>query len=145
MTPNQQTLLDLATRAEGVAGADRELDVLIHEAVTTFPPRRGGVGWADDAIVVPAFPGWVILPHYTASLDQALTLVPEGWRLWTGDFSVIGRFVWMLVGSPAPWADPEDGSEHITPQYVAGIGAQSAPAMVSAALRARAAQCAPSE
>lgn len=75
---NKDELLKLAERAEQASGPDRELDALIHEAVTTFPPRRAGVGWPDEnALVVPAFPGWELLPAYTASADAALSLLPK--------------------------------------------------------------------
>lgn len=72
------TFLEIAERCEQATGPDRESDVAIHTAVTTFEPRVGGVGWPAGELVVPAFPGWEPLPAYTASLDAAITLVPEG-------------------------------------------------------------------
>lgn len=54
---------DLITRLERAEGPDRELDWAIHI-------RDGllGVGMYGDH------------PRYTASIDAALTLVPEGWK-----------------------------------------------------------------
>lgn len=74
-------LLDLAERCEQATGPDRELDSLIAEACGVEVKRRpkyrrghyiGGqpvqTGWKEDP------------PKFTASLDAAMTLVPEGWR-----------------------------------------------------------------
>lgn len=57
---------DLITRLEHAYGPDRELDRAIHI-------RDGllGVGMYGDH------------PRYTASIDAALTLVPEGWTVAT--------------------------------------------------------------
>lgn len=99
-----RAMLELAERCENASGPDWELDAAIHEAVTTFPPRRAGVGWPNEnALVVPAFPGWVLLPAYTASLDAAMGLVPEGWRVsrWEEAWR-IGR--WHAQVAPRPSA-----------------------------------------
>ena len=70
------TLSDLISRVEKLTGPDREVDWLIAEAIghdsfsvtsTQFPPFAAG-SKADKAI-----------PHYTRSLDAAMTLVPEGY------------------------------------------------------------------
>ena len=79
MTHTEVADLRLSTRIEQASSGSRELDAEIHEAVTSFPARRAGPGWADEnALVVPVFPGWDILPAYTTSLDAAMKLVPEG-------------------------------------------------------------------
>jgi hypothetical protein len=80
MEQMENKLEELAVRCEQATGPDRELDVAIHTTVTSFEPRRAGVGWPKGALIVPAFPGWQVLPAYTASLGAAMTLVPEGWR-----------------------------------------------------------------
>lgn len=56
-------MTDLINRLERADGPDRELDWAIHI-------RNGllGVGMYGDH------------PHYTASIDAALMLVPEGWK-----------------------------------------------------------------
>ena len=99
-----QAVVALAARCEAATGPDRELDLAIHRAVGRAEEmnriidsgRRGldgeegrawdiqrgaliyevrntnGVCWAN---------GGIPLPAYTASLDAAMTLVPEGWWL----------------------------------------------------------------
>jgi len=79
MTDRVALLMDLADRVEKADGADRELDVAIHQ----FLERP--VLWAvdDDGCEYQAL---VSVPLYTASLDAALSLVPEGWK-WSCDFT----------------------------------------------------------
>ena len=74
MTDRVALLMDLADRVEKADGADRELDVAIHQ----FLERP--VLWAvdDDGCEYQAL---VSVPLYTASLDAALSLVPEGWHI----------------------------------------------------------------
>jgi hypothetical protein len=69
-------LLDLAVRVEGAEGPDRELDRAIYSAFATLtgsPPYVGhmlfGKPRSSDAPE----------PYFTASLDAAMGLVPEGW------------------------------------------------------------------
>jgi hypothetical protein len=66
-------LLQLAERCEKASGPDRELEWRIAEAI--------GVGeWRQSAVWPPFMPGSKIdksIPTYTASLDAAMTLVPE--------------------------------------------------------------------
>lgn len=60
---------DLIARLEKATGPDRELDeAIVIEAPITKAFLRGN-----------KFGGFEVLP-YTASLDAALTLVPEGWQ-----------------------------------------------------------------
>jgi hypothetical protein len=79
-------LLRLAERCEAATGPDRELDDEIARAL----------GWTqhtdeDDPVFVNQTSTWwaepgrewstcSVVPSYTASLDAAMTLVPEGWR-----------------------------------------------------------------
>lgn len=116
-------LLLLAEKVEGLEGPDREVDCEILAAVAR----------TDNGPVFAA-------PAYTASLDAAMSLVPEGWRIWTADFSIEGRFVWMLCGPKLTWITHEDGSrEGGEDWYQSGVAATPALALVSASLRARAA------
>jgi hypothetical protein len=69
MTPPKDKLLELAERCEAAAGPDDALDWSIAEAIGCAPG----------------------LP-YSASLDAAMTLVPEGWDVRMGS------------NSGAPWA-----------------------------------------
>jgi hypothetical protein len=81
-----RTLLSLAEKVEVAKGPDRELDALIWLAVTPGATR--------EELVIPATDkrrGWTIdetrdanrrlitVPAYTASLEDALALLPQGW------------------------------------------------------------------
>jgi hypothetical protein len=85
---NPTTLLALAERCEQAAGPDRELDVAIARALGWKPLYRDDYSqWWPPAAVAdarerkrsilhhPTQP----LPMFTASLDAAVTLVPEGY------------------------------------------------------------------
>jgi hypothetical protein len=61
---NKSALLELASRCEAATGPERELDIAIGQAVGTWPA-------APNTFKFPK--------RYTASLDAAMTLVPEGW------------------------------------------------------------------
>ena len=63
-------LMRLAERCEAAMGPDRELDALIQMAVR----KREPLLQADRLPMKPR--------HFTASLDAAMTLVPEGWTAW---------------------------------------------------------------
>lgn len=88
MASDRDRLLALAVRCEKASGPDRELDTEIVCAITlgvvgidaaeplgdqwcnrlfNYDPARC---WSES---------WLPVPHFTASLDAALTLVPEGW------------------------------------------------------------------
>lgn len=67
-------MTDLIERLEASEGS-RELDFAVHELCTgelivkpDLPPGYTKIWHVSDAV-----------PHYTTSLDAALTLVPEGW------------------------------------------------------------------
>jgi hypothetical protein len=69
-------LLELAERCEAATGPDRELDAEIASTLgwaNVGPGNRGGrCGRSPEGT-------WKTVPRYTASLDAAMTLVPEGW------------------------------------------------------------------
>ena len=62
-------LLKLAERCEGAEGPDRELDLEIARMMGVTVMRRNYQDTANEE-----YTHW----HYTASVDAALTLVPEG-------------------------------------------------------------------
>lgn len=64
-------ILDLARRCEQAGEPSRELDAAIDVAV--FPDHR-----VDGDHVIDRMGFGKPVPHYTASLDAALSLVPEG-------------------------------------------------------------------
>ena len=121
--------LALAERAERAEGADRDLDaemfarVILRQAVPLLLRLSGWVEHDEQDECAPAF---------TASLDAALSLVPEGWR-WSLDHTQMPGC--RDCGRATLYA-PGDGW---TPADVAEIyAATPALALVAAALRARA-------
>ncbi|WP_311270337.1 hypothetical protein [Sphingobium sp. WCS2017Hpa-17] len=120
---DRATLLALADRVEAAEDGNARLDAEIHEAVTTFPARVGGVGWPLGALVVPVFPGWALLPRYSGSIDAAITLVPEGasWSMTSA----------LEDEQPCATVLTMESTEH-------GLAATPALALCAAALRARA-------
>jgi len=109
---DRTTLLALAERCEQAAGPDRELDARIYILITG--------GSADDADYAATDPDVTCNPPpYTASLDAAVTLVPEGCG-------------WMVMSSAAKVG--------VWPSH----GATPALALCAAALRARASMAQPS-
>lgn len=138
------SLIELAERVEKASGPDRELDgwiwahlkagepYIIGNEPGRFPrqPIYGeradvmrNVGGMDGADYIGA-------PKFTASLDAAMMLVPEGasWQLGDG-FS----FAWAIVTLP-------NENPIIEPGEMTAKAATPALALVAAALRARAQQ-----
>lgn len=84
-------LMELASRVEAGEGPDRELDAAIGVAVAGYflgEPRYPGAerryGYVDkEGCRVEPGNGAAdrLIPPYTASLDAAMTLVPEGWAI----------------------------------------------------------------
>jgi hypothetical protein len=114
-------MLALADRVESLTGPDREADALVQLAV-------GGRIRADG---VPVWDGHFIgVGAYTASLDNALKLVPEGWKLRQMAFS-------------APCADDRKWHLNLHGGLVGqntfvGRGSTAALALTAAALKAHA-------
>jgi hypothetical protein len=117
------TLLALAERCEQAAWPDRELDAEIAWMLTAQDRKRLGPPDLRREIWHAGLPtpAWVPFenvssfhPHYTASLDAAVTLVPDGCG-------------WMVMSSAAKVG--------VWPSH----GATPALALCAAALRARAA------
>jgi hypothetical protein len=120
-------LADLIARLEAATGPDRDLDLGILNALYGNDWR-----WVDDerewvttdeyGVGAPGNPVCSLLP-YTASLDAAMTLVPEGTAV------VIG---WGQTPDTRPWArlaKPWNGAD--------ATGATPAIALCIAALKAR--------
>ena len=80
------TLDALIADLEAATGPSRELDEAIYRYWRKVTPApRPGVMWTTDLEYAPT---------YTASLDAALTLVPEGWRVnWAGQ---TGELHWFF-------------------------------------------------
>lgn len=85
MTPqtNATDYDDLIRRLEQATGPDRELDAAIYEIVVGLRMYESIYERCGDLCLRyfpdPTGPSYGRLPHYTSSLDAALTLVPEGW------------------------------------------------------------------
>jgi hypothetical protein len=83
MTPDNQA--ELIARLEKATGPSRELDAAIFIKVTPGVKEAGRIDVDKDRGVVGWWPKDAPyqsardVPAYTASLDAAMTLVPEGW------------------------------------------------------------------
>lgn len=119
---NPTVLLKLAERCEQATGANRTLEQDIHDAIF-------GRDYTENAFQTD---GSRIRP-FTASLDAAMTLVSEGWRVRTAIESQQGPWSFSLAEHDGErdkhgvWAD-----QH-------GLAATPALALCAAALRSRAA------
>jgi hypothetical protein len=109
-------LLQLAERCEAATGANKMLDEAIFEAAGIVPSRHH------------AF----VYPHYafTASVDAALTLVPEGAHYGNGKDSGGKSWAWVASRVNGVWQQKVATRWAATPAL----------AICAAALRARAAQ-----
>lgn len=76
-------LLQLAGRCEAATGPDREMDADIVQALGLAPHWVcGRIGFGQFQAPDPRDQSWSS-PAFTASLDAAMTLVPEGWWIAT--------------------------------------------------------------
>jgi hypothetical protein len=139
------TLLhELATRCERATGPDRELDALIRcevfapiGATVRLSPINGawciyeiGYGGKERAWEPRGLSQEQRLGAFTASLDAAMTLVPEGWRLVVDTATEEGVTLVDLWALPVATPKPERRhSKAATPAL----------AVCAAAIRARAA------
>lgn len=108
-TPLRPDLVELAARCEQATGPDRELDKLIAETLAL--PHGPRSGWSNDE----NGDHWIVeecSALVTASLDAAMTLVPEG-TLWKVDYGIA-------------WSDEEPASGGRN--YRAGVGIGDVPA-----------------
>src|ERR1700743_1640458 len=106
MSPTTPTLAD---RVESAAGASRELDAEIWLACVPGATREqwsyrhiatGRLCHVDETRQLQADGRrkWVIVPSYTASIDAALTLVPDGW-------------IWDVISTGTAWVMLDDVQE----------------------------------
>lgn len=127
LTPDRATLLELAERCERcerAEGADRELDLRIEAAVN---PEYDGLDEAYARFLTQ----YGKHPKYTASLDAAMSLVPEGWDWSAGTATVEGFRPAYAEASPQTQPFPVE-------MDISAEAATPALALVAAALRARA-------
>lgn len=105
---NREELLRLAERCEAATGPDREIDGAIDRLFNKRPkhgdydPGERAVwrvkdGWSGLLVRGDGFArGSFCAAEYTASLDAAMTLVPEGW-----EYVLMERTVWSSGNSLA--------------------------------------------
>ncbi len=131
-----QDLLRLADRCEAATGPDRELDELICAAVEGATREAQ----ADGHVAYWRGSRWVNVTvcSVTASLDAAMTLVPEGWSVQLvqtseydqAQFTGKGRLdEWTAALSPGGAVDPFG-------RFVHGFSSTPALALVAACCRA---------
>ncbi len=114
------TLIELAERCEAAMGSDRDLDADIARATGWQDVRSEGYGSIRG--LRPTGKREHVM-RFTASLDAAMTLVPEGWCFEVTNYDTFARVRAAVLGSTSYSADAD------TPAL----------ALCAAALRARAA------
>ena len=134
--------MKLSDQVEAATGADRELDALIYLALHLPDWRKGSPwkktnGWfkpdcATDAMAFFFHDGMgshKTAPAYTASIDAALMLVPEGWSWSLGEQRGVGKF--------RGWLNDHNTPDGLAVRHVDADAATPALALCAAALRAR--------
>jgi hypothetical protein len=129
-------LLALAERVEAASGPDRELDVAIWRGITPNHEalrKRWAGSWthADVQARKEAACELKNAPDFTASLDAAMTLVPEGW-CWAVRNGLSTAYAEMAD-------EPFIETAHEKATGVDSCARSPALALTAAALRARAA------
>lgn len=124
--PDREQLLSLAERVEASAGPDREVDYAIWQIAD--PTTSGQAFWNQRCCVNRDFTdekkdaiaharAIISTPPYTASLDAAMTLVPEGCD-------------WTLIADG--WAQVQHDVQPPAPTFEARVGC--APRAIAPAL-----------
>lgn len=85
---DKEKLIELAARCEAAEGPDRELDKAISRAVNGGRLPTEPVAFSGRGVV--SVVATIIPPNFTASLDAAMTLVPEGWFIILDDLGADG-------------------------------------------------------
>lgn len=121
-------LKELADKVEAASGPDRELECRIWAA------QKGG-GFDTYRAVVPDFGQWQA-PAYTASIDAAMTLVPEGWNWMAGNRDQPKARAYVNNGQPH-FVSAQRPNPKL--RWFEVVAVTPALALTAAALRARAA------
>lgn len=132
--------LTLADRCEKATGPDRRLDVEIavavdwrwddwepDEATARAMAEKHGIDWLAGRAKEGISSMWRHMPRYTASLDAAMTLVPDGWTAW--ELRSRRRMTAFVAEISRECDDDEEAKQ--------GHAATPALALCAAALRAR--------
>jgi hypothetical protein len=134
---DREKLIELAGRVEALTGPDREVDALIGFEVGTLHLAEGYAPRDVFGAGCRAYDG----PAYSGSIDDAMTLVPEGWLIdniaeakWPDRK---GRPWWCALSPRDPVKARHKGWPHQCAEFDC---ATPALALTAAALRARAAE-----
>lgn len=134
-------IAELIERLEKAEGPDREIDAdlvcvccpgaLVSQYIASDAEpsvfHAHALGLSDRSDV----------PAYTSSLDAALSLVERrGWRPYTLDASIKGRFSWMLASQDQRALTDDEGREYMGTAYASGVHSTPALAVCLALLRA---------
>jgi len=129
MVTNKSALEELASRVEAATGPSDNLDCVIDEQFGGTPQIAPDHRWSST-------------PFYTASLDAAMSLVPEGWRFGLeqpGMFDgkqIEEAWCWPFESGFDPdWQNGQQGYRD-APEATHGFAATPALALTAAALRA---------
>lgn len=94
----RETWLALAERCEAATGPDREIDLAAAIACGKVPEATKPGGVTGHQYFSGGTSSCVLVSHYSASLDAAMSLVPEGWSFGAGrDDIVPGPEGWAWV------------------------------------------------
>lgn len=138
-------IAELIERLEKAEGPDREIDQALWEAVTGECTHRNThfvylendereLECSDCGADTYGKDKWSGL---TSSLDAALSLVERrGWRPYTLDASIKGRFSWMLASQDQRALTDDEGREYMGTAYASGVHSTPALAVCLALLRA---------
>jgi hypothetical protein len=147
---NERAQTELAERCEKAAGPDRELDAQIIEALGYHRTVEGSYYtgpilryYGKGPIGEVGRLKKLTIPKFTASLDAAMTLVPEGWRAGFEENASCDEpgkayaWVWPFESNYDPdWQMGQEGQQG-NPDAQKGYAATPALALCAAALRAR--------
>ena len=135
-------LMELAERVEALSGPDRDVDVQIAAYLCGGKVDVARLYWTS-----PGFRGFSVVPSYTASLDAARALVPEGYVVCsisetpeivkeehTGDTPLPNWEVALLRQDCAGYRNRNKFMQ----AFKRGCGTMASLALCAAALRARA-------
>lgn len=133
----------LAEQCEQATGPNRELDARIAVESGQYVTSRHHPGMLASAAEQNRF-GYY-WPDYTASLDAAMTLVPEGWRVGfeqgascDRDPSKCEAWLWPLESTYDPDWQLGQETQHSNPDGHGSFAATPALALTAACLRAMA-------
>lgn len=117
---------ELIKRLEAATGPDLELDAEIAMSAG-LAERRNDFVYVMHPVEGSTHDLWLNVP-YTASIDAALTLVPEGWRIWQMVRPASGE-PWTVQAVPAVggWAKEGDHRELPIALCIAALRARATP------------------